>query len=85
MAQQNETQTWVVVNWCESPETEPGCFGKFFATYDDAWEFAKTDARQFKKRNRIGGKLGIDEDYGHISLDWCGIIHHWSLEQLSKG
>lgn len=85
MAQQNETQVWVVVNWCESPESEPGCFGKFFATYDEAWKFAKKDARSFKKQNGIDGKLDLDEDDGHIYLEWGDVMHHWLVEQLNKG
>ena len=85
MATAEQNTIWVVVNWSESPETEAGCFGKFFATYDEAWKFANTDARQFKKQNGIEGKVMADIDDGHICLDWCGITHHWSLEQLNKG
>ena len=74
---------WVVVNWCEpTPESDAGCFGTFFPTFDSALSFAKKDASAFKESNCIDGDISCNDDDGRVDLDWGGIMHHWLVEEL---
>jgi hypothetical protein len=85
--QQKETtmkeSIWVVVNWCEpTPESDAGCFGTFFPTFDAAYSFAKKDAAAFKKNNCIEGEIACNDDDGRVDLEWGDIMHHWLVEEL---
>lgn len=74
---------WVVVNWCDpTPESDAGCFGTFFPTFDAALSFAKKDAAAFKESNRIDGDIACNDDDGRVELEWGDIMHHWLVEEL---
>lgn len=74
---------WVVVNWCEpTPESDAGCFGTFFPTFDAAYSFAKKDASAFKESNCIDGDISCNDDDGRVDLEWGDIMHHWLVEEL---
>ena len=75
-------QLWVVVNWCDSTEGNPGCFGCYFLSYNDAWDFANKDAAKFKEENQIEEELVIDEDTGRIDLSWYDVDHHWEVQPI---
>ena len=66
----------VVLNWCEpTPESDAGCFGKFFPTFGEALSFAKKDASAFKESNCIDGDISCNDDDGSVDLECRGIIH----------